>query len=634
MHLFMKKWVPGAKVPDRRSLSGTYLDRAVAEVEERTKIKVRGKVATRQCDGWKNVAKTSVVTSVMTVEHEAYLLRTHNMTGKPKTGDKLLEIVTADISYMSDKFGVKTIGWCTDDGPDGKKMRRLLSGLMAWIICLVCWSHQIQLIVGEYLTIPEILEVITQALEIIKWFNNHGVALDLFDKEQELTYTDRPRTLALILPCITRWTAHFLAVSRLLDVSLAMKMCCARNADKLLICAGKTADVKAKAQSILDAVKDEELWKKLVRCVTHLEPLAIAANITQAPHTRLDHVLLTLGNLYRIYSSADTEDHVREKILGSLERRWKKADQDVFILAIFLNPYIQGRCFNRAALTQAALIEITKCTFTRLFGEAPNSDFVVALIDYSKGRDIFTDQLMQLEYMKEMADRKSQDIDLVLLWTMLDASDDDVCPGRNGVIRLAVRLLSIIANSAGCERAFSEFGIEHTKIRNRLGCQKTHGTATVKMDIHRSHVASGLASTRKKRKFGEDYPGHATQLPSHFGEIPVPLSSTIDNMPSDDEGRSFHALGEQMRIDAIDARDDPDDDGPLILSSSGSLTHVLQQDSRKTAITLHNLFLYPAPGGGDVGLDFYWHGGMRNYEDELAQYELVHGLHHSAPSDS
>jgi hypothetical protein len=84
-----------------------------------------------------------------------------------------------------------------------------------------------------------------------------------------------------------------------------------------------------------------------------LEPLAIAANITQAPHTHLDHVLLTLGNLYRIYSNLEFDVEVRTAILASLEKRWAKADQEVFILAVFLNPYIRHCCFSHSALTDA-----------------------------------------------------------------------------------------------------------------------------------------------------------------------------------------------------------------------------------------------------------------------------------------
>jgi hypothetical protein len=67
-----------------------------------------------------------------------------------------------------------------------------------------------------------------------------------------------------------------------------------------------------------------------------LEPLAIAANKTQAPHTRLDYVLLTLGNLYCIYSkNLEFDVEVHTAILASLEKQWAKADQEVFIPTVF-----------------------------------------------------------------------------------------------------------------------------------------------------------------------------------------------------------------------------------------------------------------------------------------------------------
>jgi len=43
-----------------------------------------------------------------------------------------------------------------------------------------------------------------------------------------------------------------------------------------------------------------------------LEPLTIANNVTQARYTRLDHVGLTLANLYRIYSSSTIEAPIRD----------------------------------------------------------------------------------------------------------------------------------------------------------------------------------------------------------------------------------------------------------------------------------------------------------------------------------
>lgn len=49
MHLFISKWIPGSTVPDCGMLSGYYYE--VEKVEEATRKKVKGKLATLQLDG-------------------------------------------------------------------------------------------------------------------------------------------------------------------------------------------------------------------------------------------------------------------------------------------------------------------------------------------------------------------------------------------------------------------------------------------------------------------------------------------------------------------------------------------------------------------------------------------------------
>ena len=44
------------------------------------------------------------------------------MSGEPKMGNRLFDLVLDEIQFIKDKFGVEVIGWCTDDGLDGKKM--------------------------------------------------------------------------------------------------------------------------------------------------------------------------------------------------------------------------------------------------------------------------------------------------------------------------------------------------------------------------------------------------------------------------------------------------------------------------------------------------------------------------------
>ena len=70
LHQFIRKWIgTEVVVQDRRILSGKVLDKEVLKVEDAIRLFVQGKLATGQCDGWKNVAKSNVVTSLMTVEN-------------------------------------------------------------------------------------------------------------------------------------------------------------------------------------------------------------------------------------------------------------------------------------------------------------------------------------------------------------------------------------------------------------------------------------------------------------------------------------------------------------------------------------------------------------------------------------
>jgi hypothetical protein len=89
--------------------------------------------------------------------------------------------MTQDIQYCQDVFRVEVVGFCCDDGGDCRKFRRLLHVVMTWLMIILCWAHQINLIVGDFLSLKTgFLSCIPDALEVIKWFNSHSRALGLF----------------------------------------------------------------------------------------------------------------------------------------------------------------------------------------------------------------------------------------------------------------------------------------------------------------------------------------------------------------------------------------------------------------------------------------------------------------------
>lgn len=185
-------------------------------------------------------------------------MRTHDVSTQPKTGEALLNLVVEDIKWSELTYGLEVIAACSDDGGDARKMRRLLLALMPWLIVILCWAHQINLIVGDYLALKLPFQgCVPKALNVIKWMNNHSRALGLFRQEQLCTYE---KILALILPVITRWTAHYLSLRRLVTVEKALKAAWIKHGDTMIASAGSKSDDNAKAEAIQKIIEDPEFW--------------------------------------------------------------------------------------------------------------------------------------------------------------------------------------------------------------------------------------------------------------------------------------------------------------------------------------------------------------------------------------
>lgn len=66
--------------------------------------------------------------------------------------------------------------------------------------------------------------------------------------------------LALILPVITRWTAHFLSLRRLLTVEKALKVAWLKHSETMIASAGSKSDDKVKAIAVHEIIDDPQFW--------------------------------------------------------------------------------------------------------------------------------------------------------------------------------------------------------------------------------------------------------------------------------------------------------------------------------------------------------------------------------------
>ena len=124
------------------------------------------------------------------------------------------------------------------------------------------------------------------------------------------------------------------------------------------------------------------------RLERHLEPLAIAANTTQATHCCLDTVLLTFGYLVMQYCAmVAPEDHVGcMAILNSLEKCWFVADQNVFIATVIVNPFYQTTPFApHSHFINARIKSLLGSLYSRFFKAHPPNKFYTELHDFLMG---------------------------------------------------------------------------------------------------------------------------------------------------------------------------------------------------------------------------------------------------------
>lgn len=211
----------------------------------------------------------------------------------------------------------------------------------------------------------------------------------------------------------------------------------------------------------------------------------------------------------------------------------------------------------------------------------------------------------------------SQDapLDLVLVWARIN---NEHFTGHNNLVKLAIRILSVIANSAGCEHVFSDFGIIHTKPRNKLSAEKVHKTDVLKMDIQQTHVEAGLTSPGWKCAFGkidESKEPPEVAVPhddnSEFRNLTHQLIQAVEQADSDEAETNHDNVIPSIHI-------------PLLLQPANHQSTPICPPSQP--IPLKSLFDYPqtAKVTSSTSLEFYWKGGLKNLKRELAAYDLLY----------
>ncbi|KAG8708307.1 hypothetical protein FRC11_006574 [Ceratobasidium sp. 423] len=306
-------------------------------------------------------------------------------------------------------------------------------------------------------------------------------------------------------------------------------------------------------------------------------------------------------------------------VLDSLERRWGKCDQDPFILAVFLNPFIRSRLFNpeNSSLNRSSLYGIVKRVFRRIFRRDTDITLYEAFSDYYSSRNEFHSDRWDYKEMKELYERAGKPVNLVEIWSGLLAHNTPNA-GRPQLAHLAIHVLSIVANSAGCERLFSEMGYIHTKRRNHLSYEKVFDTAVFGISTSHPDRVAPLLQEGPDSIENDQHDETAEEVVE------------IDMLHEEQVAYGMTTLAAKLHQDTIDDEDpsdtnvEPEEPPPAITEDQATRPKIIRLFfGTQHPIPLRDIFDYSISMPKGQGLDYFMQSGLANLQKELEIYDLA-----------
>lgn len=185
----------------------------------------------------------------------------------------------------------------------------------------------------------QIKQVMTRMSQIIIYMNGHSKVVGLIRDAQRANGVNAP--LVLLNTAITRWSSHYLAARRLLQLEATVKQV-AGNPDMI----PKARKQKAAARKIISYIQDSTFWVNLKDTSRILMPIAGLCYVLQRRNLRLDTMFLAFSKVYKdLYKlandpmSSSLTVSASNLVLKTLEKRWKPLDHELILSTLILNPF-------------------------------------------------------------------------------------------------------------------------------------------------------------------------------------------------------------------------------------------------------------------------------------------------------
>jgi hypothetical protein len=383
---------------------------------------------------------------------------------------------------------VKIVGIVMDNASVNLKLYERVQEVYPHFIRLPCTAHIVQLCVQKILKIPSIQKVIAFMDLILTTFRSNNALHNKLKKIQSdlsnvdddedvevIEKSNRKQPYVLLRPNDTRWSSSLLAAERILllqhQINYIAKDHCTR---------------------ILEEDENENSWKKMEELVKILKPFQEATNILQSDSSTLYTVYKSFTKLLKTVNEFQSEfiDIESNTMKNIVHLYWKKHVNihAVIMSAKFSMDEFYDSLFSPADIGNAKDWFIHFCEDYIYYYKHPNDSRTKEDISSQiiKQYARFQDGSTPFDKLHNLAEKNKNNVkngkinsnyacDIKELWSYIS----DEVPELAGC---ALALLTLPSSEASVERSFSQQGIVHRKLRNRLGSNQIENEMKIKIN--------------------------------------------------------------------------------------------------------------------------------------------------------
>lgn len=489
---------PKVLLPSRQRLAGEILMLAnnTVTLSHVHTIKT-SKYLTLCLDMWKTPRKEYILNYNVVTQSKKVIpaYEVELWTKEKKTGDNLKRHVDKVFQKINSCGKAEIVAVVTDEGPDCRKMKRLIREENPAIVTIPCEGHQTNLWIQDcFKKIQLFKDAQETCVAAIKFINDHQFVLDSIRNQQMQKYG---KYLAFAPPGDTRWSSQIYAMETLIRSKDAVRLCIVQESEAILT--NVVATSRTKATQFVNDLEKSVFWENLDTTLTCIRPGSIANKILQSDTARLDtmfRVYLELTNHCKELETKPQSTHQAKQMAVLLAKRWSNRDQSLYLLAYVLNPHFKIAGLSVGAdhsLTWYKLALLASETYKRLFGESATNMFK-EFQQYSNSSGPFAEEVVN-EMLPDLHADPSD------FYGMIEADFP-------AISKLALRLFAILVNSACVERDFSSF----KELQQGRKCRTSNATVQSRHRL-KTAIIEGNNLKKRKHKVGKVLPAVETELP-------------------------------------------------------------------------------------------------------------------------